>query len=229
MADKQEQASKSDGRTTRPQIIGPDSGPEAPFPLRMSGKVVSGFGRGSKELGIPTANIPVDTTPWIETAESGVYFGWASLLLPPSHPSLSAPSSTTSSQPSTTLTSSLATIPTPSPPSSALDKGWRVYPMVMSIGFNPFYKNTVRSAEVHVMQKFEKDFYGAEMRVLLLGFVRKELDYVSLEALVEDIKMDIEVSGRSLGREAWRKKGEEEGGWLWGQGEEGQGGESSVL
>ena len=34
----------------RPQVIGPDSGPEAPFPLRMGGKVVSGFGRGSKEV-----------------------------------------------------------------------------------------------------------------------------------------------------------------------------------
>jgi riboflavin kinase len=36
--------------TERPQIIGPDSGPEPPFPLRMGGTVVSGFGRGSKEV-----------------------------------------------------------------------------------------------------------------------------------------------------------------------------------
>lgn len=34
----------------RPTIIGPDSGPEPPFPLRMKGKVVKGFGRGSKEV-----------------------------------------------------------------------------------------------------------------------------------------------------------------------------------
>ena len=50
MADKQEEAPKADGRASRPEIIGPDSGPEPPFPLRMSGKVVSGFGRGSKEV-----------------------------------------------------------------------------------------------------------------------------------------------------------------------------------
>ncbi|KAG4438108.1 hypothetical protein IFR05_006429, partial [Cadophora sp. M221] len=187
MADKQqEEAPKADGRASRPQIIGSDSGPKAPFPLRMSGKV----------LGIPTANIPVDTTPWIETAESGVYFGWASLLLPPSHPALEYTSSTPS-QPSTTFTSASTTsIASLSPPASALEKGWRVYPMVMSIGFNPFYKNTVRSAEVHVMQKFEKDFYGCEMRLCILGFIRKELDYVSLEALVGDIRTDIEVAGR---------------------------------
>lgn len=50
MADKQEEAPKADGRASRAQIIGSDSGPEAPFPLRMTGKVVSGFGRGSKEV-----------------------------------------------------------------------------------------------------------------------------------------------------------------------------------
>ncbi|CRK16770.1 hypothetical protein BN1708_011822 [Verticillium longisporum] len=33
----------------RPRIVGPDGGPEAPYPLKMEGKVISGFGRGSKE------------------------------------------------------------------------------------------------------------------------------------------------------------------------------------
>ncbi|KAG0346281.1 riboflavin kinase, partial [Gamsiella multidivaricata] len=28
--------------------------PETPFPIKMSGTVIKGFGRGSKELGIPT-------------------------------------------------------------------------------------------------------------------------------------------------------------------------------
>jgi len=37
----------------RPLIVGPDSGPEAPFPLQMEGKVISGFGRGSKEASGP--------------------------------------------------------------------------------------------------------------------------------------------------------------------------------
>jgi hypothetical protein len=74
--------------TARPLIIGPSTGPEAPYPLRMEGIVIRGFRRGSKELGIPTANLPVDDslTPWIADIKSGVYFGWASLRLPPSHP-----------------------------------------------------------------------------------------------------------------------------------------------
>lgn len=85
--------------------------------------------------------------------------------------------------------------------------------MVMSIGYNPFYKNTVRSAEVHVLHKFTADFYDAHMRLLILGFIREEKDYKSLEALIEDINFDCEVARGSLGREAWKAErvGVEEG------------------
>ena len=34
----------------RDPIAGPDSGPESPFPIRLSGPVIKGFGRGSKEV-----------------------------------------------------------------------------------------------------------------------------------------------------------------------------------
>lgn len=34
----------------RDTIVGPDSGPELPFPLKLNGEVVKGFGRGSKEV-----------------------------------------------------------------------------------------------------------------------------------------------------------------------------------
>ena len=91
--------------------------------------------------------------------------------------------------------------------------------MVMSIGWNPYYKNSKRSVEVHVMHDFKDDFYGAWMRVLILGFVREELDYVSKEALIEDIKMDVEVTRGSLRREKWEAWRDQR--WL--RGEEGEG------
>ncbi|KAK0707532.1 hypothetical protein B0H67DRAFT_587854 [Lasiosphaeris hirsuta] len=175
--------------STRPLLIGPPTGPEPPYPLLMEGTVISGFGRGSKELGIPTANLPVDAslTPWIAAIPSGVYFGWASLLLDTSHPDAG-----------------------PFAPSP-----YSLFPMVMSIGYNPFYKNTVRSAEVHILHKFGADFYGAPMRLLLAGFIREELDYTGLEALIADINFDCDVARASLARPAWRPKG------LGGQGDEG--------
>lgn len=126
------------------------------------------------QLGIPTANLPVDdaSTPWIANIPSGVYFGYASLALPPTHP-------------------------------NSTGSGFSIFPMVMSIGYNPFYKNTVRSAEVHVLHAFTADFYDVHMRLLILGFIREELDYTTLEALVEDINFDCEVARNSLAREAW--------------------------
>jgi riboflavin kinase len=163
----------------------------------------------------------VEGVSWIETAESGVYFGWAGIQLPADHPDLAAHSSESTANSCsinpTTTNPHPTTFKYPSalsPPAAALEKGWRLYPMVMSIGYNPFYKNTVRSAEVHVLHRFARDFYGCEMRVSILGFIRKELDYVSLEALVKDIEMDCRVAGQSLDRSGW--KGEGEGAWLWG-------------
>ena len=165
----------------------------------MSGPVIAGFGRGSKELGIPTANIPVDTsspssassTPdqWLNSTPSGVYFGYASLKLPADHPDRNISSSSSSSK-------------------------WEVYPMVMSIGYNPFYKNTVRSAEVHILRRFSADFYGSQMRLLITGYIREEKDYEGLDALIRDIEFDCEVARRSLEREGWRAEKVDAGGWL---------------
>ncbi|KAF4974058.1 hypothetical protein FZEAL_8998 [Fusarium zealandicum] len=180
--------------SSRPAIVGPDAGPEAPYPLHMEGTVISGFGRGSKELGIPTANLPVDVslTPWIADVPSGVYFGYASLALSYAHPD--HPSSSATSAPASSTEAALLATPAPV---------FHVFPMVMSIGYNPYYKNTVRSAEVHVLHKFTADFYDVPMRLLILGFVREEKDYKSLDALIEDINFDCVVARSSLAREAW--------------------------
>jgi riboflavin kinase len=73
----------------------------------------------------------------------------------------------------------------------------QVFPMVMSLGFNPFYKNKHLTAvshgylknctclelwslqEVHIMHEYPSDFYDHEMRAIVLGYIRPELDYTS--------------------------------------------------
>lgn len=62
----------------RPLLVGSDP-PQSPFPIRLNGLVEKGFGRGSKDLGCPTANIPsqLSSTPGLE--RDGVYYGWAKL------------------------------------------------------------------------------------------------------------------------------------------------------
>ncbi|KAL7748501.1 riboflavin kinase [Sorochytrium milnesiophthora] len=146
----------------RPDIAGPDS-PQPPYPLFARGTVVKGFGRGSKQLGIPTANLPEDIATAITTSIStGIYYGWASV-------------------------------------GPAQDR----YPMVMSVGWNPYYKNEKKTAEVHIMHSFGQDFYGQELRIVVLGYIRDEKNYTSLEALIEDINTDIRVAHNSLARPAY--------------------------
>ncbi|KAF2671535.1 riboflavin kinase [Microthyrium microscopicum] len=155
----------------RELYAGPESGPEKPFPVKVNGPIVKGFGRGSKELGIPTANIPLSGLEigGHEDLDSGIYYGWAGLNLDDTN-----------------------------------NKG-TIYPMVMSIGWNPFYGNKVRSLEVHIMHKFGRDFYGHHLNLIILGFIRPEYDYVSKESLIEDIETDIQVTARSLERTAYVK------------------------
>ncbi|KAJ3179040.1 riboflavin kinase [Gaertneriomyces sp. JEL0708] len=150
------------GLQRRPSVVGEDT-PQSPFPVFLKGNVSKGFGRGSKELGIPTANLPDDAaTEAGETLDSGIYFGWA-----------------------------------------AVGESSKVYPMVMSFGWNPYYKNEKRSAEVHIIHDFADDFYGSELRVIVLGYIRPEKNYESLDALIEDINTDIKVAQSSLQRPAY--------------------------
>jgi len=52
------------------------------LPVYLEGTVVHGFGRGSRDLGCPTANIdPKDVDEQLPTDfEFGIYYGWAKLV-----------------------------------------------------------------------------------------------------------------------------------------------------
>lgn len=167
--------STAEFRVGRPEIVGPEK-PEAPFPIVLVGRVQRGFGRGGKDLGCPTANLPDDSiTPMSSVANTGVYYGYAQVV-------------------------------TPSGDSTPMHrKDAKVLPMVMSLGWNPFYKNEKLTAEIHIMHEFDKDFYGFEMRAVVLGYIRPELDYTSREALIDDIEFDKQVALNCLERPEYRK------------------------
>jgi adenosine kinase len=48
-------------------------------PIIATFTVVKGFGRGGKQLGIPTANVPSEIVQKIAPTQIGIYFGWAKL------------------------------------------------------------------------------------------------------------------------------------------------------
>ena len=129
-------------------------------PYRLIGKVVTGFQRGSKELGWPTANLdPAAFESALDAHEEGVYVGWAAV----DDPSL--------------------------PPASRA-----VHRAVLSVGWNPFFKNKQRTVEAYLCHDFGgRDFYEQRMRLLICAFLRPQLDFSSMEVLIEAITTDIKA------------------------------------
>ncbi|KAH7381316.1 riboflavin kinase [Phaeosphaeria sp. MPI-PUGE-AT-0046c] len=204
----------------REPLAGPST-PRPPFPLKLRGPVIKGFGRGSKELGIPTANIPLSglSIGGYEDLDSGIYYGWctldhSSMSLPAVNTAQEDPSASNDTNKATDKSSNHAVADLEYPSTSPSEPV--IYPTVLSIGYNPYYKNTHRSIEIHILANFPADFYGATLSLLILGFIRPEYDYISKDALVEDIREDIRIAQRSLEREAYGAwKGDA---WLRGEG-----------
>jgi len=109
-----------------------------PAVISLSSKVVHGFGRGGKKLGIPTGIVwailsnvvaNLDMTPEIQEKladlVTGVYYGHAEF------------------------------IKTSSEESSETDLEYdKLIPMVMSIGFNPYFNNKYKTAVNSLKRKF---------------------------------------------------------------------------
>ncbi|XP_044495467.1 bifunctional riboflavin kinase/FMN phosphatase-like [Mangifera indica] len=126
-------------------------------PWYIGGPVIKGFGRGSKVLGIPTANLSAEGySDVLSEHPSGVYFGWAGLS----------------------------------------NRG--IYKMVMSIGWNPYFNNTEKTIEPWLLHEFYEDFYGEELRLVIVGYIRPEANFPSLESLVAKIHDDKRVAERGL-------------------------------
>ncbi|XP_015427802.1 PREDICTED: riboflavin kinase [Myotis davidii] len=70
--------------------------------------------------------------------------------------------------------------------------------MVVSIGWNPYYKNTKKSMETHIMHTFKEDFYGEILNVAIAGYLRPEKNFDSLESLISAIQGDIEEAKKRL-------------------------------
>lgn len=130
------------------------------WPYFVKGTVVHGFGRGSKELGCPTANLDEQTVSKVNIP-TGVYWGLAQLV-----------GNNNNENGNTVL----------------IDE--QIRPMICSMGYNPTYGNEKKSLEVHILHQFEDDFYGFTLKVAICGRIRDELSFSSLQALIDEIESD---------------------------------------
>ena len=80
------------------------------------------------------------------------------------------------------------------PPTSVLLKG------MMSIGIRPTIGGTDRVIEVNIFD-FNEDIYGATLRVYVKKYLRPEVKFNGLDALVEQLAKDKEDTLKALGNE----------------------------
>jgi riboflavin kinase len=148
---------------------------QALLPIRIISKVVRGFGRGSSDLGIPTANLCRESARYshgldLEALPCGIYWGFARIV---DH--------------------------------TQDDETPTLYKAAISIGYNPTYGNTVKTIEPHLIatptdsrrhvsscgETVLRDFYDDDIRLSVVGYLRPELPFEGLESLVRAIKQDI--------------------------------------
>ena len=179
----------------RPNVQIPPA-PVAPFPVKVSKTaVIPGFGRGSSDLGFPTANVNIKDSKTLQDLDAGVYFGYARLY------------KSESVQLDNTRVDRMD-----GKSSVVLNYGRElqatdlyILPMVMSLGWNPYYGNKEKTCEIYIIHKFSHSFYGADLSAVICGYLRPELDYEGIEALKKDIQLDVDIGLENLSKEGYIK------------------------
>ena len=124
--------------------------------IYLRGPVDTGYGRGGKKLGIPTANLPSSLfSNALQNVPTGVYFGWAVIE-------------------DQREKDNCATV------SSMKKKGGRneIHKAVVNVGYSPTFdgkENKEKIVEAHLIVEdgvIDGDFYGETMRLSLHGFLR---------------------------------------------------------
>lgn len=140
---------------------------------RLTAEVVHGFGRGSKLLGFPTANMKIcwgqedaltpeesEVLKFASSSKPGIYYGWAKVV-------------------------------------GGDDEG--VYKTAMSVGWNPHFEDSkVKTIEAWILHDYAEDFHGKELRVIICGYIREEAKFESLEALIDAIQGDGDFCSQQL-------------------------------
>lgn len=131
-----------------------------PHPVKIRAQIVRGFGRGSKLLGFPTANLDPQAFTQIladNSVKHGVYAGWIHI-----HPQK------------------------------------EVYKTVLSVGLNPTFHDSVHpTVECYILHRFDSDFYGSTVSLIIGGYIRESVKYGSMDELMEAIKSD-EIWGNDM-------------------------------
>jgi len=163
--------------------------------LRLRGQVATGYGRGGKKLGVPTANLPASLfQSALEDVVTGVYFGWALIEGENEKQGRNGPIkavvnvgySPTFEGKENKEKIVEAHLITKSSPMAVIDEA--------SISENVLDKGD----ESDIIDEIEDDFYGETMRLQLIGFLRPEQKFDSFPDLIAQIHRDIGTADLAL-------------------------------
>lgn len=74
-----------------------------------------------------------------------------------------------------------------------------VYKAVLSLGYNPHFGNKEETVEAYILNTFDEDFYGEEMRLLICGYLRPQWEFKSgLDELIAAIQADVDAGDKAL-------------------------------
>ncbi|CAM9918212.1 unnamed protein product [Ectocarpus sp. 12 AP-2014] len=147
----------------------------------LRGTVSTGYGRGSKKLGVPTANLPESQfAENLRTLPTGVYFGWAALEGAASEEGEEDEGDASG---------------------GGGDGGECPWKCIANVGYSPTFagqENAEKIVEGHLIGYEGEDFYGRTMRMLLAGFQRREKKFASFPELVATINKDVRDAAAAL-------------------------------
>eukprot|EP00986_Skeletonema_menzelii_P021456 scaffold34600_cov160-Skeletonema_menzelii.AAC.1 len=160
--------------------------------LRLRGQVATGYGRGGKKLGVPTANLPASLfQSALEDVETGVYFGWAVIegekegRNGPIKAVVNVGYSPTFEGKENKEKIVEAHLITKSSPKAVINEA--ISDSMLD-----------QDEESDVIDEIEDDFYGETMRLQLIGFLRPEQKFETFPDLIAQIHRDIGTADIAL-------------------------------
>ncbi|KAG7363571.1 riboflavin biosynthesis protein RibF [Nitzschia inconspicua] len=163
----------------------PDRAKLLPQVLRYCGRVDQGYGRGGKQLGIPTANLPSSLFQnALQDIQPGVYFGWA--MLEQNQAEVGPP-----------IYKTVVNVGY-SPTFEGQENKEKIIEAHLIMEGEDQSNTSSSNKNDGDDSLFLPDFYGVPMRLQLIGFLREEQKFDSFPDLVAQIRQDVEDSKVAL-------------------------------
>ncbi len=82
--------------------------------------------------------------------------------------------------------------------------GGSVHRAFISVGLNPTFKNKQITVEAYIDHVFPSDFYGQNLSLVIVGYLRPQLAFDGIDKLIKAIKLDVTVGTIALNSQRFK-------------------------